>query len=204
MTRATPEATSTGRRTRGGYSNGDRRRSELIDLAMALFAEQGYSRLSLRQIADALGTSHTALRYHFPQRENLLLAVLERRAERDLPYFAEEQQRSGALTLLSKIMDRGAELPGVVQLDTALHAEAMQPDHPAHAYMRQRDVDFTAAVRAGLEADDARGRLRPGLDLAVTARQITTMIDGLNAQWLYDPTIPTQHILSTFIDTLRA
>src|SRR3954447_16069185 len=43
--------------------------------AQRLFGEKGYDATSLRQIADAVGTTKAALYYHFPAKEDLLLAL---------------------------------------------------------------------------------------------------------------------------------
>ena len=45
--------------------------------ALDLFAAQGYQRTSLRAIADRLGLTKAAILYHFPAKEDLLLALLE-------------------------------------------------------------------------------------------------------------------------------
>jgi AcrR family transcriptional regulator len=47
----------------------------ILDTATRLFAEHGYDATSLRQIADAVGTTKAALYYHFPAKEDLLLAL---------------------------------------------------------------------------------------------------------------------------------
>ncbi|MDT7776648.1 MAG: hypothetical protein QOC67_5572, partial [Pseudonocardiales bacterium] len=43
---------------------------------MAYFGTRGISDLSLRQLADALGTSHRMLIYHFGSKEGLLTEVV--------------------------------------------------------------------------------------------------------------------------------
>jgi hypothetical protein len=53
---------------RAPYANGERKRAELVDAAFAVFAEKGFQRLSIRQIAEEIGTSHTALLHHFGSR----------------------------------------------------------------------------------------------------------------------------------------
>ena len=45
------------------YANGERRRAEIIDAAMKVFAEQGFNSLSLRQIAEAVTPDHPAHEY---------------------------------------------------------------------------------------------------------------------------------------------
>lgn len=48
---------------------------DIVDLAAALFARQGYDRTSVQQIADAAGYSKTGLLHRFPSKQVLLDAV---------------------------------------------------------------------------------------------------------------------------------
>ena len=73
---------------RAPYANGERKRAELVDAAFAVFAEKGFQRLSIRQIAEEIGTSHTALLHHFGSKDALLEAVLVRREEQEGPVAA--------------------------------------------------------------------------------------------------------------------
>jgi AcrR family transcriptional regulator len=52
-------------------------RSRILDIAAALFVEQGYEATSLRQIADAVGMKAGSLYYHFASKDDLLTAVLD-------------------------------------------------------------------------------------------------------------------------------
>jgi AcrR family transcriptional regulator len=54
-----------------------RRRRELLDAVIEAVADQGIGGRSLRDIADAVGTSHRMLLHHFGSREELLLAIVE-------------------------------------------------------------------------------------------------------------------------------
>ena len=49
----------------------------VLDAAAELFAERGYSGTNLRDVADRLKMSRTALYYHFPSKEKLLEALIE-------------------------------------------------------------------------------------------------------------------------------
>jgi AcrR family transcriptional regulator len=50
-------------------------RQRILDVALALFIEQGYDGTSLREIAERLGVTKAALYYHFASKEDLLLAL---------------------------------------------------------------------------------------------------------------------------------
>ena len=60
-------------------------RDELLERAVAWFALHGIGDVSLRSLADGIGTSHRMLIYHFGSRDGLLSAVVEavERGERD-------------------------------------------------------------------------------------------------------------------------
>jgi len=53
------------------------RRSELLDALIDNLARDGIGGRSLRDIAEAVGTSHRMLLHHFGSREELLLAIVE-------------------------------------------------------------------------------------------------------------------------------
>ena len=50
-------------------------RERILDIALALFAEQGYDKTSLRDISERLGTTKAALYYHFERKEDILLEL---------------------------------------------------------------------------------------------------------------------------------
>lgn len=50
-------------------------KQKIIDCALRLFNENGYDRVSLREIADAAGTSIGNLTYHFSHKEDLLAEI---------------------------------------------------------------------------------------------------------------------------------
>lgn len=52
-------------------------RSRLRQLALQLFAEQGYEKTSLREIAEQLGVTKAALYYHFRSKEDIVRSLIE-------------------------------------------------------------------------------------------------------------------------------
>jgi AcrR family transcriptional regulator len=52
-------------------------RSRLRELALRLFAEQGYEKTSLREIAERLGVTKAALYYYFKSKEDIVRSLLE-------------------------------------------------------------------------------------------------------------------------------
>ncbi len=202
MNEQSPLVAGPGKR-RARYANGERTRAALIDAAFDVFAQSGYQRMSIRRIAEAIGTSHTALLHHFGSKDSLLEAVLARREERLGPARADLLREKGLLDAVPEVMRRNAEMPGVIQLDATLQAEALDPDHAAHAFVAQRERDFLESVREELELEQQRGRLRDGLDLDVIARLITSQIEGVQLAWLADRSVDMAGVLRALMDLLR-
>jgi AcrR family transcriptional regulator len=196
------QATKAGERA--SYANGQRRRAEIVDAATTVFATEGFRRLSLRQIAEEIGTNHVSLKYHFGSKDGLLEAVLARREENEGPWREQLLRERGFLDGTVEVMRRNAGNRGLIQLDTTLQAEATTPDHPAHEFIRRREELFFASVLEQLQLESGRGHLRDGLDLAVVARQFIALVEGIQVQWLYDETVDMAAHVDAFMDYLRS
>src|SRR5271157_3074866 len=55
-------------------------RLKILDTAERLFGEEGYQPVSLRHITAAAGVNLASIHYHFGSKEELLDALIERRA----------------------------------------------------------------------------------------------------------------------------
>jgi AcrR family transcriptional regulator len=77
-------------------------RARILDTAQRLFAERGYQQTSIREIAERLGLTKTAVLYHFPAKVDILLALAE-------PFLADFQAAvDGAgdrWTVIERIVD---------------------------------------------------------------------------------------------------
>ena len=52
-------------------------RQRIQDVALELFAEQGYEKTSLREIAESLDVTKAALYYHFKTKEEILVSIFD-------------------------------------------------------------------------------------------------------------------------------
>jgi len=59
------------------HDHGRDTRSRLRELALQLFAEQGYEKTSLREIAERLGVTKAALYYYFKSKEDIVRSLIE-------------------------------------------------------------------------------------------------------------------------------
>jgi AcrR family transcriptional regulator len=171
-----------------GYAKGRARREDILEAANQAFAARGYRGASLAEIAETVGLSQPGLLHHFPSKNELLWEVLRLRHERDLDRVrrvtAEKASYAEALIELAR---QNAGSPGLVRLFTVLAAEAVDPDHPAHAQFRERYRELRERVGSQLAVEQEDGRLTPGLDPELVATQLLAMFDGLQLQWLLDP-----------------
>ncbi len=150
---------------RGSYRTGRERVERILDAAHEAFISEGYRASSLRDIARASGISHPGLLRYFSSRAEILTALIERldresAARWDL--FAREG--SGEVTP-SMIAKGGQEVPGWVELFTALLGEATSPSHPGHPLMlaRRREgavLGVEGLARRGVPSADAERALR--------------------------------------------
>ena len=186
------------------YANGERRRAAIVDEAMTVFATRGFHNLSMRQIAEAVGVSHTLLRHHFGTKDAILQAVLTRREETEAGWRAALVAERGLLDALPLIMEHNAAIPGLIQLDAVLRAEAVNPDHPAHEYVVGLARRFRAHLRADLAAEQAAGRLRADLDLDLTTTRLACLIEGVQSEWLLDRDLDMAAVIRSFAQELRA
>ncbi len=53
------------------------RKQKIIDVAISLFASEGYNKCTVRGIAERVGLTNPALFYYFKTKEDILLALLE-------------------------------------------------------------------------------------------------------------------------------
>ncbi|MDQ1128953.1 TetR/AcrR family transcriptional regulator [Microbacterium sp. SORGH_AS_0888] len=182
-----------------GYLRGRRTREAILDAAFSHFAAHGYHGASLRDMAAESGVSHPGLRHHFATKDELLLAVLQRREERSRARVSAQLERgeSPRERILGVAAFNTAE-PGLIQLFARLSVEAADPAHPAHEYFRARYERTRRIVASWLEED---GVARSRADSVATTLLATQ--DGLQVQWLLTPgSIDIRGRLSEVYDVL--
>lgn len=181
----TNDSPPTTRRRRGPYSNTPARRAEIVRAAAASFAEHGYERASLRDIAARANVTHAALLRHFASKDELLLAALAQRDEEDeqLAQRIMESKVPAEQVLTAVLRDEFAH-PEQQRNWLAITVAATNPEHPAH--------EFFLARRDRMRRSFTTGRLATTVEHEeLTADDKVTMVlammDGLRIQALLDP-----------------
>ena len=197
---AAPESTRTARRIgrAGSYSKGIARRQEILDRALEVFRERGADGTSLRRIAESIGVSHGALLHYFSSREELLVAVYEHgEHRRDLEQGDRSQERS--VDVMANAAISNLEVPGLVQLYSTLVATALEVEAgPAKEYFTARFERVRDNLEQRLREDQEAGLVRGDVDPVRTAALVVAASDGLQIQWLLEPSIELKETLETF------
>ncbi|MEV0776950.1 TetR/AcrR family transcriptional regulator [Streptomyces sp. NPDC050433] len=186
---------STPRRPRGPYRKGLERREQILRAALDVFSEHGERGSSLKEIADRVGMSQAGVLHYFDSRENLLLAVLAERDAADVEATADVTSPGEAV---ARTVAHNAQQRGLVDLFVTLSAAASDPDHPAHAFFTQRYADLSARIEAGLSTAQQAQQIRPDVEPRHMARMLLALSDGLQLQWLLDPSVDMAETVQAF------
>ncbi|GAA1150862.1 AcrR family transcriptional regulator [Kitasatospora gansuensis] len=173
---------------RGPYAKSAAKRQQIIEAALAAYAEAGSRGVSVREIAERVGMTDAGVLHHFGGREALLTAVLE---ARDVA-AAERHGEEGTLWR-PELLAENVATPGLVKLFVDLAAAAAEPGHPAHAYFTERYATLrervARALTEGRPDGGAEPPARPDVDADWAARVLLAATDGLQLQWLLDPSV---------------
>ncbi|WP_209645872.1 TetR/AcrR family transcriptional regulator [Kibdelosporangium banguiense] len=185
--------------SRGPYARTARVRQEIIEAAMAVFAEAGYRATTMKEIARRVGLTDRAIVHHFPNKEELLLSVLAAR-ESESEQLA-PRSRGEALAGMLAIANDNMTRPGLVELHSTLSAEATSTEHPAHEHYTKRYMDFREYLAGAFAELKQHGELRFSLEPDELASMLIALWDGLQLQWLYDnDAVAVQKLLRGFLD----
>ncbi|MBF4562128.1 TetR/AcrR family transcriptional regulator [Microbacterium sp. VKM Ac-2870] len=182
---------------RGLQPKGVARRQEILDRAIEVFRERGADGTSLRRIAEAIGVSHAALLHYFDSREQLLVAVYAHAEERRNA-TADPSRPHGVETMIDSAI-ANVDVPGLVQLYTTLLAASLEAGNDvgreffSTRFERVRE-QLTTSFRNQQQAGDIR-RDVPAEDLAAL---LIAASDGLQIQWLLEPSLSLSDTLRTF------
>ncbi|NUP15998.1 MAG: TetR/AcrR family transcriptional regulator [Streptomyces sp.] len=191
---------TSGARRRGPYATTPARRKQIVRAALAGFAEHGYERASLRDIAARAGVTHAALLRHFSGKEELLLAALAQR-EADEEEAAARIMASGTAgpAVLGAVMADEFANPDYQRNWLSLTIAATNPDHPAHEYFLSRRERMRTRFR-----DATLRTAHDSADLTADEQvvMVLAMLDGLRVQALLDPSQDVLHLLEIFMRTV--
>lgn len=185
---------------RGPYRTGVDRRREILEAAVSVFSREGYRGGSLRDIARSLELSPGAVIHHFGSKEQLLIAVLDIRDDAVADSFPNAVRHGLLIDELRKIVAANENQRGLTTLYATLATEAVNPDHPAHDYFVNRYRRILRYLEEGIKEEQEQGILPVGQPAISLARALLATMDGLQLQWLLEPSLS---MTEAFDDALR-
>jgi len=151
---------------------GERTAERILDVAEALFAERGYAGATLRDVATRAGLRTPSLYNHFPSKESLYAAVLERGIRPVLDVMTEvveardrsHRDRRQVTERAMALVGRRPDLPRLIQHETLSGGRHLTP------MLREWIQRTLLRAYEMVEASSAGGRWEPDqLELLVLA-----------------------------------
>ncbi|WP_054604370.1 TetR/AcrR family transcriptional regulator [Mycolicibacterium fortuitum] len=174
----------------GRYAKGEVKRAEIKAAALRLLEREGEAGASMRVIAKEAGISLAGLMHYFPTRDLLLTEI-----QRDGDAKFQEWYRNSDTDVdpgeaLARAMVDKASKPGsgTVYLSLAA-AAAVDPAHPAALYLRERYERIRDGVADYVRRRQAAGTVPDHVDAEFAATALISAADGIQIQWMSDPSI---------------
>ena len=167
--------------------------SMTADATIAIIAEEGFDRVSVRSVAARLGVAPGTVQYRSPSRRTLLTDALvrsgQRQAGRVLSHEVDPAQPETLVRALAELLPTGA-----VQREDATAWVAFGAAASTRPWLADPYWEALQTMRTWVEGilTDARkaGRMRVDLSPAEGARLVTAVVNGLTLDLLNAP--PTE------------
>ena len=165
---------------RGSYAKTGQRRRAIAEAALELVLEKGHRSLITADVAQRAGLSEPGVLYHYPTKDDLLLAALRLSDEH-------EWSTMPLLESVRRAPARAAESLrriNIVRLHTAMFGESSDPSHPAHEYFKERWRAGDERMSESIRHLQAAGLIDGAVEPYRASRWIHTAWEGLQLQWL--------------------
>ncbi|MGO3085682.1 TetR/AcrR family transcriptional regulator, partial [Ancrocorticia populi] len=164
------------------------KRAEILQAAVEVFGEKGYSKATLQEIADRVGITHAGVLHHFGSKQQLLLEAVKYRDNADLAGYEEKVIPDGMeqFAHLIRTAKMNEARPGIVQTFVVLSTEAISDRGSAREYYEERYRTLREEI-----SENFRNLCQQRGASDATARSgaiaILAAMDGIQYQWLMNP-----------------
>jgi len=163
--------TQAAERPRGRPAASDQQglKTQILDTAEDLFAENGYAAISIRRIADKAGVNPALVHYYFGNKKSLLQQVMERSLEPLGRAIAAMKKGPEAppdviARLLLSMVARHPNIPRLLTREVLLPGGEMQ-----QYFTENMAPHLGGALPALLSREKSAGRIQPDSDPAILA-----------------------------------
>jgi len=152
------------------------RRQQILDGARTCFARHGYEGATVRRLEQTTGLSRGAIFHYFRDKDALFLALAEQDAHRMADVVADQ----GLVQVMRDLLAAVEDVEDLSWLGTRLEvSRRLRTDPEFRDRWRRHSAALTDATRERLERQSAAGVLRDDVPVAVLARYLELMLEGL-------------------------
>jgi AcrR family transcriptional regulator len=171
----------------------DVRQAQILEAALAVCAEKGYHATRIDDVAERAGLSKGAVYHHFPSKQAVFIAVLDKMMEELIgALVAAEAAQAGVADTVRRMLVMTAGMTAQQSLAGAmfdLFVLAMRDDEFRARIRHHYNEAFVACTRLFQRGID-RGELREALDAEVAARSFLMALDGIILDHLVMDEVP--------------
>jgi AcrR family transcriptional regulator len=183
---------------RGSYAKTKERRRDIAEATLAVVIEKGHRAVVTAEVAKRTGLSEPGVLYHFPSKDELLIGALQYFDDVQLSALPDgesvQQAPSRAVA--------GVRRTNILRLHTAMAGEASDPTHPAHEYFKERSRRSNKLMADNIRQLQAEGVVDASIDADRASRLIHAAWEGLQVQWLAEPSFDMGDELASLIVSL--
>ena len=161
------------------------RHRRILDAALQVFSRRGYRDTSVDEIAGASGTSKGGIYFHFPNKEAIFLALLDRTAARlrkkiESALAAHEDPVAKADAALLTVLRTFAKHRALTRL---FMVEALGAGREFHRRMAEIRGEFAAVIQRQLDEAVRQEIIKP-IDTEVAARAWFGALNEVMTGWV--------------------
>lgn len=165
----------------------DQRRTAVISACTRQIAKGGLGNVTLRSVARAGGWTTGMVNHYFTDKDDLLRATYQARADRARSFL--ERLVENGETLLDAAVETALPVDEDRALDwrvfLAYMGEALGDRHLAVLHQR-RTARFLATLTEAIEAEQAAGRFDASADASAEAGTLLALLDGIAVLAAFD------------------
>jgi len=179
-------------------------RQRIVRAAWSVIAERGLGGLTTRRVASEAGISHGMCHYHFGNKDDLVLAVVDQAR----PYWIDPMERlvaapGTAQQRLDAVIRWMAE-PATREV-MRVHLQLMAQSEYSEPLRERMAAEYARWQRAYVDLFrqlEREGQLRAGVDAERVGVAFATMADALVDQQSLDPGLDTESIMRAFLSLM--
>lgn len=191
--------------SRGHYAKGIATRQEILDRTVEVLAKKGTKRTSLRAIAAEVGVTHAALTHYFGSLDHLLIEAYRQSDTTPQHLVTPAAEEPSPVASMLRSAQANRDVPGLIQLYTSLCAAALDDNRRSvQEYVKERFERVRSEITTSIRHHQELGLINKNIDPNTAAALIVAASDGLQTQWLLDPSQPQTEALTLLEELLGA